>query len=108
MSISKLGLYGLCEKAETRTKSRWATPLIVLITTVSLLSALDLLIALIREDSLAAYTRSILGNLAISVLGCIFCSDLIVEEDRDTVTCFIAYMVFLWICLTVLKIVFLS
>lgn len=109
MSISKVGLYGLSKKADTRgrSKSKWTTTFIALITTVFLLSSLDLLLAFIREDSLFSYTRSIIVDLVLSTLGLILCSDLIVDEDQDSVTCFLAYMVFLWVCITVLKLVFL-
>ena len=107
MSISKVGLYGLKENTKIETKSKWVTQFTTLFTTVSILSVLDLLIALIRGDSLSGYTMSVLLDLTLSVLGLVICNDLIVDKDQDSVTCFYAYMAFLWVCITVLRLVFL-
>ena len=107
MSISKVSLIGLNETSVLGRKSKWPTHFITLLTTVSILSALDLLFALIIGDSLSNYTKSVIVDLTLSVLGLRFCSDLIFDKDQDSITCFLAYMVFLWVCITILKLVFL-
>lgn len=106
MSISKVNLFGLNENTESGTRSKWITLANTFLISVLLLSALDLLVAFIRSDTISNYTISVLVDLTLTVLGLIFCSDLIVDQDQDSVTCFLAYMIFLWVCITVLKLVF--
>ena len=107
MSISKASMFGLNAKTELRTKSKLTLLANTFLTSLSVLSALDLMVAYVRGDSIASYTISVLVDLTLTVLGIIFCSDLIGGEQEDSITCFLAYMIFLWICTTVLKLVFL-
>ncbi len=107
MSILKMRLSNLNENVEFETRSKWTTHVITFLTTVCILSALDLMLAFIRGDSLSNYTMSIVFDLTLSILGLIACSDLIRNNDQDSIYCFLAYMIFLWICITALKLVFL-
>lgn len=50
----------------------------------------------------------VISNLAITTLGLLISSDLITENDSESVRCFLAYMVFLWACITVVKLIFLK
>jgi len=106
MSISKLSLYGMNENAESKTTPKRTLLANTFLISVSILSALDLLIGYISGDSLANYTISVLVDITLTVLGLIFCSDIIKTKDQESIICFLAYMVFLWICITVLKLVF--
>ncbi|SHI14456.1 hypothetical protein SAMN02746098_02671 [Desulfosporosinus lacus DSM 15449] len=107
MSVSKASLLGFNEKTESRTKSKLTLLANTFLISVSVLSALDLLVAHYSGDSIANYTISVLVDLILTVIGIIFCSDLIANKHEDSIICFLAYMVFLWICTTVLKLVFL-
>lgn len=107
MAVSKASLVGLNLKTQSRTKAKLVLLANTFLTSVSVLSALDLFVAYFRGDSIVNYTISVLVDLALTVLGLIFCSDLIQDRHKDSFVCFLAYMVFLWVCTTVLKLVFL-
>lgn len=101
--ISKMSLMGLNDQVNSRKKSNVATYFITYITAVSLLAAFDLILSFVRESSVSAYALSVIFDLTLSALGLTFCSDLIKDKDPDSITCFLAYMIFLWLCITVLK-----
>lgn len=107
MSVSKASLLDFNEKTESRTKSKLTLIANTFLISVSVLSALDLLVAYYSGDSIANYTISVLVDLILTVIGIIFCSDLIANKHEDSIICFLAYMIFLWLCTTVLKLVFL-
>lgn len=107
MSISKVSLGNLNQNVGSRTKPKWTSLANTFLLSVFLLSTLDLLLAYVRGDSLGNYTRSVLVDLTLTVFGLIFCSDLIKKQDQESIICFLAYLLFLWICITLLKLVFL-
>ena len=106
LSILKISHLGVTTNPETR--SKWTILANTLLFSVFMLSALDLLVASIRGDSIFNYTMFVLSDLALTVLGLIFTSDLIIAKGRELVTCFLGYMLFLWTCITILKLVFLG
>ena len=109
MSISKISLSGLTSEPVTSLKrSKSVTLTNTFFTSVLSLSALDLIVAFIRNDSLSNYIMFVISNLAITTLGLLISSDLIAENDSESVKCFLAYMVFLWACITVVKLIFLK
>lgn len=106
MSISKVSLSGLT-KPELRVKRLKSVTLSnTFLTSVLMLSALDLIVSVIRNDSLSTYSMFVILNLVLTALGLVVASDLIVENDRESVKCFLAYMLFLWMCSTILKLLF--
>lgn len=108
MSISKVSMSRLNSEPVTTLK-RTKTVILTntFLTSVLMLSTLDLIVAVIRNDSLSNYTMFVVTNLALTVLGLIISSDLIAENDCESVKCFLAYMLFLWMCITILKLLFL-
>ncbi|WP_407313023.1 hypothetical protein [Desulfosporosinus sp. SB140] len=80
---------------------------VFLITTI-MLCALDLLVASIRGDSLASYTKYVLIDLILTVVSLFFCSDLIIKKERKVLSFFLSYMLFLWSCLAIIKLVCLT
>lgn len=109
MSISKISLSGLTSVPVTSLKrSKSVTLTNTFLTSVLSLSALDLIVAFVRNDSLSNYIMFVITNLAITAIGLLISSDLIAENDSESVKCFLAYMVFLWACITVVKLIFLK
>ena len=117
MSISKVSLSGklglssltlTSEPASSLKSSKLMTLTNTFLTSVLMLSALDLIIAFLRNDSLSNYTMFVISNLGLTALGLMISSDLIAENDRESVKCFLAYMLFLWACITVVKLIFLT
>lgn len=109
MSISRVSLSSLTSEPVTKLKrSKSITLTNTFLTSVFMLSALDLIVAFIRSDSLSNYTMFVIMDLALTALGLIISSDLIAENDRESVKCFLAYMLFLWVCITVVKFMFLK
>jgi hypothetical protein len=107
MSISKVSLSGLTSEPVTKLKrSKSITLTNTFLTSVLMLSALDLIVAFFRNDSLSNYIMFVLSDLVLTALGLIVSSDLIPEYDRESVKCFLAYMLFLWVCITVVKLIF--
>lgn len=108
MSISKVCLSGLTSEPETRLRNPKSITLTnTFLTSVLMLSALDLILAFLRNDSLSNYIMFVISNLAFTGTGLVISSDLIAENDRESVKCFLAYMLFLWVCFTVVKLIFL-
>lgn len=77
----------------------------VFLITILMLSALDLLVATIGGDSLSGYTKFVLSDLILTLLGLFFCSDLLIQKGRMLLSYFLSYMLFLWSCLTIIKLV---
>ncbi|AET68360.1 hypothetical protein Desor_2822 [Desulfosporosinus orientis DSM 765] len=115
MAISKASWDRTAKPNQTRVRTKitsFEQKAAILLTTflnsVWIMSVFDLLLAYIRNDSLVHYTMSVLLNLVLTILGLIVCSDLILAKKQDFRTSFLAYMIFLWVCMAVLKLVFIS
>jgi hypothetical protein len=89
-------------------KVRQAVFINMVLITIVLLAALDLLVTSLRGDSLAIYTKFVLSDLILTVVGLMFCSDLIVQKGQKVLSYFLSYMIFLWTCLTIIKLVVLA
>lgn len=113
MSISKatlsgkVSLSGMTSDAITTgfNKSKSITLANTFLTSVGMLSVLDLIVAFLRSDSISNYAIFVTFNLMMTLLGLFITSDLIKVQDRESVKCFLAYMFFLWVCLTVVKLI---
>lgn len=86
-------------------KSKWTTLSNTLLLSIIMLSSLDLSLASIRNDTLSNFTKYVLTDLTLIVIVLIFSFNLI-AKGREGVKCFLAYILFLWICITILKSVF--
>lgn len=106
MSILKLSSIEAYSRSEAKAKQ--TIFINVFLITIVMLSALDLLVASIRGDSLASYTKFVLIDLILTVLGLVFCSDLLIQKRRKLLSCFLSYMLFLWTCLTIIKVICLT
>ena len=104
MSIMKITQAGV--NSQQQLKSKWTTLANTLLLSVFMLSALDLFLASIRNDTLSNFTMYVLSDLMLTLIALIFSVDLIAKV-RDFAHSFLAYMMFLWICVSILKIVFL-
>jgi len=103
MSIMKITQAGVNTRLQL--KSKLTTLANTFLLSIIMLSALDLFLASIRDDTLSNFTMYILTDLMLTVITLIFSFDLI-ARGRDSVICFLAYMLFLWVCITILKSVF--
>lgn len=103
MSILKLSSIEVYSRNEAKAKQTIFVN--VFLITIVMLSALDLLVASIRGDSLAIYTKFVLTDLILTVFGLIFCSDLLIQKRRKQLSYYLSYMLFLWSCLTIIKLV---
>ena len=100
MSIMKISQAGVNNRFQL--KSKWMTLANTFLLSIIMLSTLDLFLASIRGDTLSNFTKYILTDLTLTVIALIFSYDLI-AEGRESVICFLAYMLFLWVCITILK-----
>lgn len=103
MSIMKITHAGVNNKLLL--KSKWTRLANTLLLSIIMLSTLDLFLASIRDDTLSNFTMYVLTDLTLTLIALIFSFDLI-AKGRESVTCFLAYMLFLWVCITILKSVF--
>ena len=103
MSIMKITRAGVNTRLQL--KSKWTTIANTFLLSAILLSALDLFLASIRGDTLSNFIMYVLTDLTLTVITLIFSLDLI-AKGRESVICFLAYMLFLWVCITILKSVF--
>lgn len=103
MSIMKVTQSGVNNRLQL--KSKWATLANTLLFSIIMLSALDLFLASIRDDSLSRFTMNVLIDLMLTVIALIFSIDL-VAKGKESIVCFLAYMLFLWTCITILKSIF--
>ncbi|MGC7873027.1 hypothetical protein ACPUYX_16050 [Desulfosporosinus sp. SYSU MS00001] len=103
MSIVKVSASEMNSRIELKVKQ---TILInVFLMTIVILAALDLVVTLFRGDSLAVYTKFLLVDFILSVFGVVFCSDLLIQQGQKFLGYFYSYMLFLWSCLTIIKLV---
>jgi len=86
-------------------KSKSSTFTIALLLSIIMLSILDLLLASIRNDTLSNFTMYVIADLLLSLVALIFSFDLM-AKGRESISCFLAYTLFLWACMTILKSVF--
>ena len=100
MSIMKITQAGVNNRLQL--KSKWTTLSNTLLLSIIMLSSLDLFLASIRGDTLSNFTRYVLTDLSLTVIALIFSFDLI-AKGRESVKCFLAYMLFLWVCITIFK-----
>ena len=103
MSIMKINQSAVNDRFPS--KSKWTTLANTLLLSIIMLSALDLFLASIRNDTLSNFTTFVLTDLALTLIALIFSYDLL-AKGRESVICFLAYMLFLWVCITILKSVF--
>ena len=103
MSIMKMTQTGVNNRLQLM--SKWRPLANTFLLSIIMLSTLDLCLASMREDTLSNFTMYILTDLALTVIALIFASDLI-AKGRESVICFLGYMFFLWVCITILKSVF--
>lgn len=87
-------------------KSKSSTFTIALLLSILMLATLDLFLASIRNDTLSNFTLYVLADLLLTLVALFLSSDLM-AKGRESVSCFLAYMLFLWVCMTILKSVFL-
>jgi len=107
MAISKVSLQGLnVQPVRNFKRQKSLTVTNLFLTTVLLLSALDLLVAFLRNDSLSNYIMFVVSNFMFTAIGLLVTMDLIEHNNREAVKCFLAYMLFLWACSTVVKLLF--
>lgn len=104
MSIMKITPAGVKNRQQIYLK--WTALTNTLLLSIIMLSTLDLLFATLRNDSLSNFTLYVLTDLVLTVIALIFSFDLL-AKGRDSIISFLAYMLFLWICVTILKTVFL-
>lgn len=104
MSIMKITQAGV--KNRQQLNSKRTTLANTLLLSIIMLSSLDLFFATLRQDTLSNFTMYVLTDLILTVIALIFSFDLL-AKGRDSVISFLAYMLFLWICVTILKTVFL-
>jgi hypothetical protein len=104
MSIMKITQTGVINHLQF--KSKWTTLANAFLLSIIMLAALDLFLASIREDTLSNFTMYVLTDIILTVIVIIFSSDLI-AKGRESLICFLAYMLFLWVCITILKLMFL-
>ncbi len=104
MSIMKITQAGVKNRQQINLK--WATFANTLLLSIIMLSTLDLFFATLRNDSLANFTMYVFTDLMLTLIAVIFSFDLL-AKGRDSIISFLAYMLFLWICVTILKTVFL-
>lgn len=100
MSIMKISQAGVLNRLQL--KSKWMILANTFLLSFIMLSAFDLFLASIRGDTLSNFTRYILTDLTLTVIALIFSHDLL-DEGRESIICFLAYMLFLWVCLIILK-----
>ena len=103
MSIMKITQSGVNNRQQL--KSKWTTLANILLLSIIMLSALDLFLASVRDDSLSNFTMYVLIDLMLTVLALIFSIDL-VAKGKESIVCFLVYMLFLWTCITILKSIF--
>lgn len=60
----------------------------VFLMTMFILAALDLLVASLRGDSLAIYTMFLFLDLILTIIGIVFCSDLLIRRSQKLISCF--------------------
>ncbi|AFQ44169.1 hypothetical protein [Desulfosporosinus meridiei] len=106
MAVSRVGIGEFGKRSGSRGTQKWSVLANTFLITMSILTALDLMLAYLSGDTLVNYTISVLMDLTISGLGLVFCRDLVTNRDQESRICFLAYMVFLWTCISVLKLVF--
>ena len=106
MSILKLSFSEMNSRPKARANRM--TSLNVFLITIAVLAALDLVLASLRGDSLAIYSEAMLCDLILTGLGLYICSDLIARNGQKFLSCFLAYMLFLWSCFTIIKLVCLT
>ncbi|KGK89006.1 hypothetical protein DP73_11520 [Desulfosporosinus sp. HMP52] len=106
MAVSRVGLGEFGKRSSLRGTQKWPVLANVFLISMSILASLDLILAYLSGDTLVNYTISVLMDLSISGLGLVFCRDLLTSKDQESRICFLAYMVFLWTCISVLKLIF--
>jgi hypothetical protein len=106
MSILKVNLSEIHSQSSSTVKQTIFINMALV--TILMLSSLDLLVASFRGDSLAIYTKFVFSDLILTVLGLIFCSDLIIQKGQKLFSYYFSYMIFLWSCLTIIKLVYLD
>jgi len=104
MSIMKITQAGVTNRQKINLK--WTIFANTLLLSIIMLSTLDLFFATLRNDSLANFTMYVLTDLMLTLIALIFSLDLL-AKGSDSVKTFLAYMLFLWICVTILKTVIL-
>lgn len=104
MSILKITPIELNNKSAVGTK--WSALTNAFLMSMLMLSALDLLLTSFRGDSLSKFTSFVITDLTLTLIVIFMSSDHIVDKKRGAITCFLGYMFFLWVCITVLKLVF--